>query len=241
MASKRSIKLRCPICKKAVRSTDPDFPFCSDHCRQIDLGKWATGGYVISSPSPTPRKPSVKMSPTRTEIDEKVTGPAPNSAATSSAPLWATLVATFFGAGRLKPGPGTWGSVATALLWALASSQIPVADRTWATIIAAIVVTLIGIPAATAVSRATGVKDPQFVVIDEVAGQLVTLIGVPLGWKTFLAGLILFRVFDMWKPFPIRRLERLPEGTGIVVDDLGAGVYALIVMHLLLHFGLLIK
>ena len=47
----RSIKLRCPICKKAVKSTDSDFPFCSDHCRQIDLGKWANGAYVISSPA----------------------------------------------------------------------------------------------------------------------------------------------------------------------------------------------
>jgi phosphatidylglycerophosphatase A len=157
------------------------------------------------------------------------------------APLWATLVATLFGAGRLKPGPGTWGSVATVLLWAFASSRIPVASRTWATIIAAIAVTLVGIPAATLVVRASGLKDPQFVVVDEVAGQLVTLIAVPLAWKTFLAGLILFRVFDIWKPFPIRRLERLPEGTGIVVDDLGAGFYALSIMHLLLHFGLLSK
>lgn len=101
--------------------------------------------------------------------------------------------------------------------------------------------TLVGIPAATLVARAYGSKDPQFIVIDEVAGQLVTLIAVPLVWKTFLAGFILFRVFDMWKPFPVRRLERLPEGTGIVVDDLAAGVYALAVMHLLLHFGLLMK
>ncbi len=158
-----------------------------------------------------------------------------------AAPLWATLVATFFGAGRLKPGPGTWGSLATVMLWALASSRIPVADRVWATIVAAAAVTLIGIPAATLVARASGLEDPQFVVIDEVAGQLVTLIAVPLGWKTFLAGLILFRVFDIWKPFPIRRLERLPEGTGIVVDDLGAGLYALVIMYLLLHFGLLTK
>lgn len=158
-----------------------------------------------------------------------------------SAPLWATLVATFFGIGRLTPGPGTWGSVATVILWALASSHIPAANRTLATVVAAALVTLIGIPAATQVARASGVKDPQFVVIDEVAGQLVALIAVPLAWKTFLAGLILFRVFDMLKPFPIRRLERLPEGTGIVVDDLGAGLYALAIMHLLLHFGLLMK
>jgi phosphatidylglycerophosphatase A len=157
------------------------------------------------------------------------------------APLWATLVATFFGAGRLKPGPGTWGSVATVILWGLISLRIPEDSRSWATLIAAGAVTLIGIPAATRVARSSGLKDPQFVVIDEVAGQLVALIAVPLAWKTFLAGLILFRVFDIWKPFPIRRLERLPDGTGIVVDDLGAGLYALAVMHLLLHFGLLIR
>jgi phosphatidylglycerophosphatase A len=165
----------------------------------------------------------------------------PAVATKPAAPLWATLVATFFGAGRLKPGPGTWGSLATVIVWALASSWIPVASRAWATIVAAGAVTLIGIPAATLVARASGLKDPQFVVIDEVAGQLVTLIAIPLAWKTFLAGLILFRVFDIWKPFPIRRLERLPEGTGIVVDDLGAGLYALAVMHLLLYFGLLTK
>jgi phosphatidylglycerophosphatase A len=162
---------------------------------------------------------------------------APHKAAS----LWATLVATFFGAGRLKPGPGTWASLATVIVWALASSRIPVANRAWATITAAAAVILIGIPAATRVARSSGLKDPQFVVIDEVAGQLVTLIAVPLAWKTFLAGLILFRVFDIWKPFPIRRLERLPDGTGIVVDDLGAGLYALAVMHLLLYFGLLTK
>jgi phosphatidylglycerophosphatase A len=154
-------------------------------------------------------------------------------------PLWATLVATFFGIGRLKPGPGTWASVATVILWALASFEVAPASHTWSTIVAAAVVTAIGIPAATRVARGSGLKDPQFVVIDEVAGQLVALVAVPLAWKTFLAGLILFRVFDILKPFPIRRLERLPEGTGIVVDDLGAGFYALAVMHLLLHFGLL--
>jgi phosphatidylglycerophosphatase A len=163
------------------------------------------------------------------------------NAAQNRAPLWATLVATFFGVGRLKPGPGTWGSVATIVVWALVSSQIPGANRTWATMAAAVAVTVIGIPAATLAARASGSKDPQFVVIDEVAGQLVSLIGVPLAWKTFLAGLILFRVFDIWKPFPIRKLERLPEGNGIVVDDLGAGLYALAIMHLLLHFGLLMK
>ena len=153
--------------------------------------------------------------------------------------LWAELIATFLGIGRLKPGPGTWASAATVVLWALASWRVPSDERTWATIAAALVVTLVGIPAATRVARASGLKDPQFVVIDEVAGQLVALIAVPLAWKTFLAGLILFRVFDIVKPPPVRQLERLPEGIGIVVDDLAAGLYALAGMHLLLHFRLL--
>ena len=96
-----------------------------------------------------------------------------------------------------------------------------------------------GIPAATRVARATGVKDPQFVVIDEVAGQLITLIAVPVAWKSLLLGFILFRGFDIVKPPPVRLLERLPEGTGIVIDDVGAGLYALAVMQTVLHFGLL--
>jgi phosphatidylglycerophosphatase A len=103
----------------------------------------------------------------------------------------------------------------------------------------AVVVTLIGIPAATQVARGCGTKDPQFVVIDEVAGQLIALVAVPLAWKSFLAGFILFRAFDIVKPPPVRQLEALPEGSGIVLDDVAAGLYALGTMHLLLHFGLL--
>lgn len=191
------------------------------------------------NPAPQPATdPPPKSAPTDRSAG---VSPAVSEVSRPRSPVWATTVATFFGVGRLKPGPGTWGSLATVLLWATANWGIPIAARTWATIIAAAVVTLVGIPAATLVARAASIKDPQFVVIDEVAGQLVALIAVPPAWKTFLAGFILFRVFDMWKPFPIRRLERLPEGTGIVVDDLAAGVYALIVMHLLLHFGLLMK
>jgi phosphatidylglycerophosphatase A len=103
----------------------------------------------------------------------------------------------------------------------------------------ALIVILVGIPAATRVARGSGSKDPQFVVIDEVAGQLIALIAVPLSWKSFLAGLILFRVFDIVKPPPVRQLEGLPEGTGIMLDDVAAGILALIAMHLLLHFRLL--
>jgi phosphatidylglycerophosphatase A len=108
-----------------------------------------------------------------------------------------------------------------------------------AVIALSVFVTLIGIPAATRVARAYATKDPQFVVIDEVAGQLIALIAVPLAWKTFLASFILFRVFDIVKPPPVRQLERLPEGTGIVLDDVAAGIYAFAVMQLLLYSGLL--
>jgi len=102
-----------------------------------------------------------------------------------------------------------------------------------------VLVTAIGIPAATLEARGCGKKDPQHVVIDEVAGQLVTLIACPLLWKPLLAGFILFRAFDIVKPPPIRSLEKLPDGTGIVVDDLGAGVYGWVVLQVLLHFRLL--
>ncbi len=154
-------------------------------------------------------------------------------------PLWATLVATFFGAGRLHPGPGTWGSASAVLLWAALAHVINPSYRTPVVIALAIFVTLIGIPAATQVARASGTKDPQFIVIDEVAGQLIALIAAPLTWKTFAAGFILFRAFDIIKPPPVRQLERLPEGTGIVLDDVAAGIYALAVMQLLLRSGLL--
>ncbi len=99
-------------------------------------------------------------------------------------------------------------------------------------------VAAIGIPAATLEARGCGKKDPQHVVIDEVAGQLLTLVACPIVWQGLLAGFILFRAFDIVKPPPVRNLEKLPDGTGIVVDDLGAGVYGLVVLQLLLHFGI---
>jgi len=155
------------------------------------------------------------------------------------APLWATVIATFFGVGRLRPGPGSWGSAATVLLWAIVAHSISATSQPAAASVLALMAVLIGIPAATRVSRASGLKDPQFVVIDEVAGQLISFIGIPISWKTLLAGFILFRVFDILKPPPVRQLERIPEGAGIVLDDLGAGLYALAVMHLVVHIRLL--
>jgi phosphatidylglycerophosphatase A len=125
------------------------------------------------------------------------------------------------------------------LVWAALSHSLAPTLRLPVAIALAAAVILVGIPAATLVARGSGIKDPQFVVIDEVAGQLVALIAVPLAWKSFLAAFIFFRSFDILKPPPVRQLEALPEGSGIVLDDVAAGLYALGVMHLFLHFGLL--
>lgn len=155
------------------------------------------------------------------------------------AATWARLIGTFFTIGNLKLAPGTWASLATVGIWRLAAAFVPAESQVLVAAGAAAVLTAIGIPAATRVARATGEEDPQQVVIDEVAGQMVALIGAPLGWKSLLGGLILFRAFDILKPPPLRRLEELPAGIGIVVDDLGAGLYALAIMQALLHYGIL--
>jgi phosphatidylglycerophosphatase A len=97
----------------------------------------------------------------------------------------------------------------------------------------------VGIPAATKFSRAIGEEDPSCVVIDEVAGQMLAFVAVPLHWTTLLTAFVLFRAFDILKPPPVRQLERFPAGTGIMLDDIGAGLYAVAVMQLLLRYGVL--
>jgi len=125
------------------------------------------------------------------------------------------------------------------LLWWILSNIAAPGWRTAAAIMIAAVVTLVGIPAATRIVRQTGDNDPSFVVIDEVAGQMIAMIAVPQRWKSLLVSFILFRAFDIVKPPPLRRLERFPEGSGIMLDDLGAGLYVLAIMQALLHFGVL--
>jgi phosphatidylglycerophosphatase A len=158
--------------------------------------------------------------------------------------FWAWTVATFFGAGLGKPGPGTWGSVAAVLLWAAYAWGLrPSAQNLLITLLVGVVLSIIvGVPAATIVARQSGRKDPQMVVIDEVTGQWIALLSAPADWRYGLLALILFRLFDITKPFPARQLEALPEGWGIVFDDVAAGLYALGVswllqmgMHLLHH------
>lgn len=148
---------------------------------------------------------------------------------------WAWAVGTFFGAGLLRPGPGTYASVAALLLWfgAIHSTHAGPILQAIATAIAALAATLIGIPAATIVARESGRKDPGHVVIDEVAGQLFALIGIPADWKHAVLALLLFRLFDILKPPPIRNLERLPGGVGIMLDDVAAGLMAVACGHLI--------
>ncbi|QHN05291.1 phosphatidylglycerophosphatase A [Granulicella sp. WH15] len=148
--------------------------------------------------------------------------------------LWAWAVGTFFGAGLMKPGPGTYGSVAAALLWFGAMHLWQPIHAAWWTLAAALVATAVGIPAATIVARESGRDDPGHVVIDEVAGQLFALIAIPADWPHALVGLLLFRLFDITKPPPVRNLERLHGGVGIMLDDVAAGLLALGVGHLIL-------
>lgn len=98
----------------------------------------------------------------------------------------------------------------------------------WVVTLYTLVISVVGLIAADDVARKKGEKDPQFVVIDEVSGQLLTYLVAlaPANWKYLLLGFILFRVFDIWKPFPARQAESLPGGWGIMADDWIAGIYA---------------
>ena len=155
------------------------------------------------------------------------------SPAAKSKAAW--LIATFFGVGHLRPGPGTWASAITVLCWWGISHLVAGQLLIPVSIVAAILITVLGIPPSTIVARESGQTDPGFVVIDEVAGQMISLIGTPIAWKYLLASFILFRGFDIIKPFPLRRLERLSGGLGIMMDDVGAGIYALVLLQVWLH------
>ena len=167
------------------------------------------------------------------------------AATSATAPLpaaqrtrWAWMVATGFGLGYLRP-PGTWASAATALAWWFAARALPQALVLPVAVAAATGTALLGMAAATIVARESGREDPQVIVVDEIAGQLTALIAVGLSWTSFLASFILFRCFDILKPPPVRRLERVAGGAGIVLDDLMAGLYARLALAALSYFGVL--
>jgi phosphatidylglycerophosphatase A len=149
----------------------------------------------------------------------------------------AVPLATWFGCGYFPWGPGTIGSLAAV---AIAFALHATLDSGRLTFLALIMLLLLpGIWASTQTARIVAKEDPGMVVVDEVLGQWVTLLGATaLNWKSFLAAFVLFRLFDIWKPWPVRNLEKLPEGTGIVADDLAAGVYGALILYIGSKFGL---
>jgi phosphatidylglycerophosphatase A len=140
------------------------------------------------------------------------------------------ILSTVFGLGCFPAAPGTLASIAAALLYRFVLHALP-----WPAYAALIVVLFfIGALTATIHSRILGQKDPGVIVIDEVCGQLAALILIPASWPYVLAGFILFRVFDILKPFPIRRFEHLPAGWGIMADDMAAAVFVAVLLHIFL-------
>ncbi len=141
----------------------------------------------------------------------------------------AWLIGTWFGCGLAPIAPGTAGS-AGALLCAVAAGYWLGWSR-GELIAASIAIIPVSVWAADRLARVIGAKDPGRVVVDEVAGQWLTLWGATVfNFKSLALAFLLFRLFDIWKPFPARQLEALPGGAGIVADDLAAGVWAALVL-----------
>ncbi|UCC96606.1 MAG: phosphatidylglycerophosphatase A [Phycisphaerales bacterium] len=148
------------------------------------------------------------------------------------------MLASCFGLGRLPLAPGTWGSLPPVIIFGLMCHLHTPAAVTCivmaALVLAGSVVCVMFAPATIA---ATGKNDPGEVVADELAGQAVTFLAAPFwaagaGWAIALLGFALFRIFDIAKPWPIRKLEKFPAGWGILADDLLAGVYAAIALQI---------
>ena len=144
------------------------------------------------------------------------------------------MLSLWFGCGLVPYAPGTAGTLgALPLYWWVRPHGLLALGATAAAVTAA------GVWASARVAKACGLKDPQFVCVDEVAGVLVTLLGAPADGKGVLAAFLLFRFFDWAKPFPARALERLPGGFGIVCDDIAAGAWGAAVLLALRATGLL--
>lgn len=143
----------------------------------------------------------------------------------------AVALATCFGCGYFPWGPGTVGSLAAIIIAVLLHTYSGVGRP--ALLIAILLLLAPAIWASTRTARLLDKKDPSIVVVDEVLGQWVTLLGATaLRWKSFCAAFLLFRLFDIWKPWPVRNFEKLPEGIGIVADDLAAGIYGALILYI---------
>ena len=151
------------------------------------------------------------------------------STAHGSRPLLGLAIATVFGVGYAPVAPGTFGSAAGLLLWWLLPASTTVQAA------AIVVIFIAGSWGGNIAERHFGRTDPGQVVIDEVMGMLITLFLNPVGWIGALAGFLLFRVFDVIKPYPANRLEQLHGGVGVMADDGMAAIYANLALRLGLY------
>lgn len=142
----------------------------------------------------------------------------------------AKTIATFFGLGYFPLAPGTLTSLAAVFLYKLYLKKL-----SWPLYLALIVLLFVaGMAASTAYSMSLNKKDPRKVVIDEAAGQLLCLFRMNDAWFLLALSFVLFRIFDIVKPFPIKKIERLPKGLGIMADDIAAAFYTGILVNLYL-------
>ncbi len=137
-------------------------------------------------------------------------------------------ITTFFGLGLLPIAPGTWGSLGVLpVLWWMKNLS-PVYF-----LLVTCIIFLLGTWASHTQEKFTHAHDDGSIVIDEVVGMLLTFFLISISWKTLVVGFFIFRLFDIWKPFPIRNIDqKIPGGLGVMLDDVLAGVYANVVMHL---------
>ncbi|MGE3317304.1 MAG: phosphatidylglycerophosphatase A [Planctomycetaceae bacterium] len=135
----------------------------------------------------------------------------------------AFLLATGLGVGLIPMAPGTFGS-----LWGLLlAAGLQAMGLHWGVHLGAIFLILaLGIPICGTAAKLFPSKDPGAIVYDEFASLLLVFIAIPFTWRTALIGFLLFRLFDIWKPWPVRRLETLPGGLGVMADDVGAAILA---------------
>jgi phosphatidylglycerophosphatase A len=138
------------------------------------------------------------------------------------------VIASVFGVGYIPFAPGTFGSAAGLLLWWLLPAT-PLAQG-----VAIVALFVIGSWSASAAERYFGKTDPRHVVIDEVMGMLITLFLVPVGWRAAIGGFLLFRLFDVVKPWPSNRFEKLHGGVGVMADDGMAAIYANVALRAIL-------
>jgi len=141
------------------------------------------------------------------------------------------VIASFFGIGFFPVAPGTFASLAIVLLyrWLLCPLALP------QLLLIVLLLLVLGVPAAAAYASELKKNDPGRVVVDEAAGQLLVLVSVSPDWTLLVIGFLLFRFFDIVKPFPIRKLEGLPGGWGIMADDVAAALMAKLLLHLFIY------